>query len=234
MWHIFLAKAQSNLEAAERDRSHRTFDPWVSRAYLAAFQAAIAALLFRASLRFPLVREPPRSILMILSYGDPPESSVCSRTPVYRTACQRPPERRTATTRIPVRVEERLGVHSMEDESGAHDAVAVALVELMPPADLGPHRIPRQLHKLDALQSGGAAHVLVQIWAQLRGLKVEGVRVQKDHATGHRVLDDRFDARIGHRGENTVSRGILYGTNQGPAPASRGTQVPGCRWARIA
>ena len=51
MWHIFLAKAQSNLEAAERDRSHRAFDPCVSRAYFAAFQAAIAALLALADYR---------------------------------------------------------------------------------------------------------------------------------------------------------------------------------------
>jgi uncharacterized protein (UPF0332 family) len=51
MWHIFLAKARSNLEAAERDRSHRAFDPCVSRAYFAAFQAAIAALLALAEYR---------------------------------------------------------------------------------------------------------------------------------------------------------------------------------------
>jgi uncharacterized protein (UPF0332 family) len=51
MWHIFLAKAQSNLEAAERDRSHRAFDPCVSRACFAAFQAAIAALLALADYR---------------------------------------------------------------------------------------------------------------------------------------------------------------------------------------
>jgi len=51
MWHIFLAKARNNLEAAERDRSHRAFDPCVSRAYFAAFQAAIAALLALANYR---------------------------------------------------------------------------------------------------------------------------------------------------------------------------------------
>jgi uncharacterized protein (UPF0332 family) len=51
MWHIFLAKARSNLEAAERDRSHRAFDPCVSRAYFAAFQAAISALLALADYR---------------------------------------------------------------------------------------------------------------------------------------------------------------------------------------
>lgn len=51
MWQIFLAKAQSNLLAAERDRSHRAFDPCVSRAYFAAFQAAIAALLALADYR---------------------------------------------------------------------------------------------------------------------------------------------------------------------------------------
>lgn len=45
MWQTFFAKAQSNLEAAERDYAHRVFDPCVSRAYFAAFQAAIAALL---------------------------------------------------------------------------------------------------------------------------------------------------------------------------------------------
>ena len=45
MWQTFFTKAQSNLEAAERDYAHRAFDPCVSRAYFAAFQAAIAALL---------------------------------------------------------------------------------------------------------------------------------------------------------------------------------------------
>jgi uncharacterized protein (UPF0332 family) len=39
MWYTFLAKAQSNLEAAERDRSHHAFDPCVRRAYFAAFLA---------------------------------------------------------------------------------------------------------------------------------------------------------------------------------------------------
>jgi uncharacterized protein (UPF0332 family) len=45
VWQTFFTKAQSNLEAAERDYAHRAFDPCVSRAYFAAFQAAIAALL---------------------------------------------------------------------------------------------------------------------------------------------------------------------------------------------
>jgi uncharacterized protein (UPF0332 family) len=51
MWHIFLTKAQSNLQAAERDQVQRAFDPCVSRAYFAAFQAAIAALLALADYR---------------------------------------------------------------------------------------------------------------------------------------------------------------------------------------
>jgi len=51
MWQIFLLKAQSNLLAAERDQSQRAFDPRVSRAYFAAFQAAIAALLARSDFR---------------------------------------------------------------------------------------------------------------------------------------------------------------------------------------
>ena len=34
MWQLYLAKAQSNLQAAERDQSHRAFDSCVSRAYL--------------------------------------------------------------------------------------------------------------------------------------------------------------------------------------------------------
>jgi uncharacterized protein (UPF0332 family) len=51
MWQLFLAKAQSNLQAAERDRSHRAFDPCVSRAYFAAFQAAIAAEFTRRLIR---------------------------------------------------------------------------------------------------------------------------------------------------------------------------------------
>ena len=51
MWQLYLAKAQSNLQAAERDRSHRAFDPCVSRAYFAAFQAAIAAHLALADYR---------------------------------------------------------------------------------------------------------------------------------------------------------------------------------------
>ena len=51
MWQLFLAKAQSNLQAAERDYAYRAFDPCVSRAYFAAFQAAIAALLALAAYR---------------------------------------------------------------------------------------------------------------------------------------------------------------------------------------
>jgi uncharacterized protein (UPF0332 family) len=49
MWHTFLMKAQHNLHAATRDHGQRAFDPCVSRAYFAAFQAAIAALLALAA-----------------------------------------------------------------------------------------------------------------------------------------------------------------------------------------
>jgi uncharacterized protein (UPF0332 family) len=45
VWQTFFTKVQSNLDAAERDYTQRAFDPCVSRAYFAAFQAAIAALL---------------------------------------------------------------------------------------------------------------------------------------------------------------------------------------------
>ncbi|MBI2506329.1 MAG: HEPN domain-containing protein [Candidatus Latescibacteria bacterium] len=45
MWHDYLSKAETNLAAAERDFEHRGCDPCVSRAYFAAFHAALAALL---------------------------------------------------------------------------------------------------------------------------------------------------------------------------------------------
>lgn len=44
MWRDYLAKAQLNLSAAERDLQAQAYDPCVSRAYYAIFQAAIAAL----------------------------------------------------------------------------------------------------------------------------------------------------------------------------------------------
>lgn len=45
MWQTFLTKAQSSPRVAERDHASRAFDPCASRAYFAAFQAAIAVLL---------------------------------------------------------------------------------------------------------------------------------------------------------------------------------------------
>jgi len=45
MWRDYLSKAETNLEAAERDFEHSGYDPCVSRAYFAAFHAALAALL---------------------------------------------------------------------------------------------------------------------------------------------------------------------------------------------
>jgi len=44
MWTEYLTKSKSNLEAAERDLSALAYDPCVSRAYYAVFQAAIGAL----------------------------------------------------------------------------------------------------------------------------------------------------------------------------------------------
>ena len=49
MWRTFLTKAQHNLNTASRDYAQGDFDPCVSRAYFAAFQAAIAALLALAA-----------------------------------------------------------------------------------------------------------------------------------------------------------------------------------------
>jgi uncharacterized protein (UPF0332 family) len=45
MWQDYLSKSERNLVAAERDLAAGSYDPCVSRAYFAAFQAAIAALL---------------------------------------------------------------------------------------------------------------------------------------------------------------------------------------------
>jgi uncharacterized protein (UPF0332 family) len=45
MWQDYLSKSELNLAAAERDLASGSYDPCVSRAYFAAFQAAISALL---------------------------------------------------------------------------------------------------------------------------------------------------------------------------------------------
>lgn len=45
MWREYLSKAEANLLAAERDFEHGGCDPCTSRAYFAAFHAALAALL---------------------------------------------------------------------------------------------------------------------------------------------------------------------------------------------
>jgi len=41
----YLEKSDANLQAAERDFRHRSYDPCASRAYFAVFHAALAALL---------------------------------------------------------------------------------------------------------------------------------------------------------------------------------------------
>ena len=45
MWQDYLSKSARNLAAAGRDLEASSYDPCVSRAYFAAFQAAISALL---------------------------------------------------------------------------------------------------------------------------------------------------------------------------------------------
>jgi len=45
MWQIYLSKSTQNLQAAERDFRHQSYDPCASRTYFAAFHAALAALL---------------------------------------------------------------------------------------------------------------------------------------------------------------------------------------------
>lgn len=45
MWRDYLSKAEANLLAAERDFEHGGCDPCASRAYFAAFHAALAVLL---------------------------------------------------------------------------------------------------------------------------------------------------------------------------------------------
>ena len=71
MWQDYLFKSERNLAVAERDLESGSYDPCVSRAYFAAFQAAIAALLaltdFQRRGRYWVVRENNNGYLTQLS-----------------------------------------------------------------------------------------------------------------------------------------------------------------------
>src|SRR6185369_17192391 len=97
----------------------------------------------------------------------------------------------------------------------ASDVVAadvVDLVELVASAELGADGVPQHLHDLDPLHRGHAAraaHVLVEVAADLGRLEVGGVRVQVDQAGGDDLLDDVLDFRHRLLVEHAVGTGEM-------------------------
>src|SRR5215510_13266986 len=68
-------------------------------------------------------------------------------------------------------------------------ARVVDLVQLVPAAELGAHRVPQELHELDPLHGVDAARapkVEIEILSEVRRLEVPRVRVQVDQAARHR------------------------------------------------
>src|SRR5439155_5279855 len=106
-----------------------------------------------------------------------------------------------------LRLAARLGHVQGDDADGLRPARVVALVQLVPPAELGPHGVPEELHQLDALDGAGAvgaAQVLVEVGAQRRRPEVGGVRVQIDEGAPEDALGQLLDAGIRDRREDAV------------------------------
>src|SRR5436309_2098732 len=75
-------------------------------------------------------------------------------------------------------------------------ARVIDLVQLVAAAELGPDRVPQELHQLHALDrvdAAGAAQVEVEVLAQVGLLEVPRVRVQIDEPARHRLLDEVLD-----------------------------------------
>src|SRR4051812_11319686 len=89
-----------------------------------------------------------------------------------------------------------------EEQLGADVLVVagvVALVQLVPAAELGADGVPQGLHDLDPVDrvdAVGAADVLVEVGADLGGLEVAGVGVEVDQPAGDVGLDDLLDSRV--------------------------------------
>src|SRR5215471_18356148 len=71
-------------------------------------------------------------------------------------------------------------------------AGVIDLVELVAAPELGSHRVPQELHELDALDGVDAARasqVAIEVAAEVRRLEVASVRVEVDQSARHRLFD---------------------------------------------
>jgi hypothetical protein len=99
-----------------------------------------------------------------------------------------------------------------EEPDGLGRARVVALVQLVPAAELGAHGIPQELQQLDALDGAaaiGAAQIPVQVRTELRRLEVRRVRVQVDQGAAQDALDELLDLGIRDRPEQSIGLGIF-------------------------
>ena len=77
----------------------------------------------------------------------------------------------------------------------------------MPAGEFGAERVPQQLEQLDALLglvAVGAAQILIEIGTDFRILEVARMAIEVDQPRRHRLLDEIFDAGIGHRRDDLI------------------------------
>src|SRR5262252_7524134 len=92
-------------------------------------------------------------------------------------------------------------------------ARVVDLVQLVPAAELGAHRVPQELHELDALDgvdAARAAEVAIEVTPEIRRLEVARMRVEVDEPARHRLLDEVLDLHIRFGGQHLIRSGWLH------------------------
>src|SRR5580693_6295461 len=110
------------------------------------------------------------------------------------------------------RLPQLIGHHQGFKSNALVIAEVVALVEFVPPAELGAHGVPHQLHELHAIERGvavGAAHESFEIIANLGHLEIVGVRGQIDQRARQYVFDDLLKAWINQVGRYAIGQAVI-------------------------
>ena len=106
----------------------------------------------------------------------------------------------------------RVGHLQRDDPDDLGAAGVVALVELVPPAELRSDRIPQELHELhaiDGFDAARAAQILVEERAQLRRPEIDGVGIQVNEPAREDGLRQLLDARVGDGREHAIRLAVF-------------------------
>src|SRR2546428_5006661 len=92
-------------------------------------------------------------------------------------------------------------------------AGVVDLVELVPAPELGPDRVPQELHELDPpdrVHAARSPEIEIEVLAEVSRLEVLRVRVEEDETARHGLLDEVLDLDVGLGRQHLIRRGRLH------------------------